>query len=279
MVKSPLRYPGGKSRAVELISKLVPQFDEFREPFVGGGSLFIYLKQKFPQRKFWINDIYTNLFLFWNQCQSNNQELINQVTKWKDAYSDGKELHRYLINNINKFGILEKAAAFFVFNRITFSGTTESGGFSNGAFENRFTASSIERVKLLEKILPNTIITNTDYQEVVEADGENVFIFLDPPYYSATKSALYGKNGSLHKTFDHKRLAGILKNTRHKWLMTYDDSDYIRKIFSFANIMSWNLTYGMRNVGKDSNQIGKEVFISNFVCELPQKEIQVDLFE
>lgn len=45
MVKSPLRYPGGKSRAVELISKLVPQFDEFREPFLGGGSLFVYLKQ------------------------------------------------------------------------------------------------------------------------------------------------------------------------------------------------------------------------------------------
>lgn len=189
-----------------------------------------------------------------------------------------KVLHKYLNDNINNFNSLKKAAAFFVFNRITFSGTTESGGFSNAAFKNRFTLSSIERVILLQKVLPKTIITNTDYQEVVEADGENVFIFLDPPYYSATKSALYGKNGSLHKTFDHKRLADILRNIKHKWLMTYDDSDYIRKIFSFANIISWNLTYGMRNVGKDSNQIGKEVFISNFVCEMPKENIQADLF-
>lgn len=278
MVKSPLRYPGGKSRAVELISKLVPQFDEFREPFLGGGSLFVYLKQKFPQKQFWINDIYTNLFHFWNECQNNGESLINQIVEWRDKYIDGKELHRYLNDNINNFNPLEKAAAFFVFNRITFSGTTESGGFSNAAFKSRFTISSIERVRLLQKVLPKTIITNKDYKEVVEADGENVFIFLDPPYYSATKSALYGKNGSLHKTFDHQRLADILKNINHKWLMTYDDSDYIRKIFSFANIMSWNLTYGMRNVSKNSNQIGKEVFISNFVCELPQKEIQVDLF-
>ncbi len=279
MVKSPLRYPGGKSRAVDLISKLVPQFDEFREPFVGGGSLFIYLKQKFPQKKFWINDIYTNLFHFWNECQNDGEELINQIVEWRDKYIDGKELHRYLNDNINNFSPLEKAAAFFVFNRITFSGTTESGGFSNAAFKSRFTVSSIERVRLLQKVLPKTIITNKDYKEVVEADGENVFIFLDPPYYSATKSALYGKNGSLHKTFDHKRLADTLKTINHKWLMTYDDSDYIRKIFSFANITSWNLTYGMRNITKHSNQIGKEIFISNFVCGLPKQNIEQDIFE
>lgn len=51
-IKSPLRYPGGKSRAIELISTLVPEFQEFREPFVGGGSVFIYLKQKYPNKKF-----------------------------------------------------------------------------------------------------------------------------------------------------------------------------------------------------------------------------------
>ena len=72
MIKSPLRYPGGKSRAVKLISKLVPQFDEYREPFVGGGSVFIYFKQIFPNKNFWINDIYTNLFHFWYECQNND---------------------------------------------------------------------------------------------------------------------------------------------------------------------------------------------------------------
>lgn len=62
MIKSPLRYPGGKSRSVERIASLIPQFDEFREPFVGGGSVFIHLKQKFPNKKYWINDIYPALF-------------------------------------------------------------------------------------------------------------------------------------------------------------------------------------------------------------------------
>lgn len=128
----------------------------------------------------------------------------------------------------------------------------------------RFTPSSIERVKSLSKILLGIKITNYDYEEVISAPGKDVFLFLDPPYFSATKSALYGKNGNLHKMFDHVRFADVMKNTKHKWLITYDDSDYIKNLFSFANIKTWDLTYGMRNVNKDSNQSGKELFISNY---------------
>jgi len=278
MIKSPLRYPGGKSRAVKIIAPLVPEFDEFREPFLGGGSVFVYFKQKYPNKKYWINDIYPNLYHFWKQTQQNPTKLIEQIKQWKNEFENGKELHRFLFENIEKFDDLKKAAAFFAFNRITFSGTSESGGFSNAAFERRFTQSSIERVKALSTILNNTQITDLDYQKVVEAEGENVFIFLDPPYYSATKSALYGKNGNLHKTFDHKRFAEVLKNTKHKWLITYDDSKYIRSLFSFAYINVWNLTYGMRNVGKNGNQNEKELFISNYPILEKKTIIQLTLF-
>ncbi len=276
MIKSPLRYPGGKSRAIKFIAPLIPEFDEFREPFLGGGSVFVYLKQKYPNKKFWINDIYENLFHFWNQAQQNPDELIEQIQYWRDNSNNGKELHKYLIENIDNFNNLKKAAAFFVFNRITFSGTTESGGFSKAAFNKRFTQSSIERVKALSQILGNIKITNLDYQKVIEVGGKNVFIFLDPPYYSATKSALYGKKGSLHKNFDHERLAEVLKQTNHKWLITYDDSEFIRDLFSFANIKKWNLTYGMRNVGDNGNQKGNELFISNYSLE--KKEQQKIIF-
>lgn len=234
MIKSPLRYPGGKSKAIKQISLLIPQFDEFREPFVGGGSVFVYLKQKYHQKIFWINDIYESLYYFWIECRDNPEKLISQIREWKSEFSDGKVLHKFLINNIDNFDSLKKAAALFVFNRITFSGTTESGGFSNAAFHKRFTESSIDRVSSLSSILPNTKITNLDYKAIVTEPGKNVFIFLDPPYYSATKSALYGKNGNLHKRFDHERFASTMKKSEHKWLITYDDSNYIRELFFFC---------------------------------------------
>ncbi len=264
MIKSPLRYPGGKSKAVEQILPLIPHFEEFREPFVGGGSVFLTLKQLYPDKKYWINDLYLELYKFWEYSQKDLQSVVNQVNTWKKEFQNGKELHKFLGENIGNFDDLKKASAFFVFNRITFSGTTEAGGFSEQAYQKRFTDTSIERLMLLKQVVKNTEITNLDYAKVVEMEGENVFIFLDPPYFSATKSALYGKNGKLHKGFDHERFAEVMKNCNHKWLITYDNCDYIKDLFSFAHISEWNLMYGMRNQTENSSQLGREIFISNF---------------
>lgn len=278
MIKSPLRYPGGKSRAVNLISTLLPEFEEFREPFLGGGSIFIYAKQRFPNKKYWVNDLYLELFKFWEMTQKDVDLLIEKIYEWRNEFPIGKELHKFLNNNLEGFNDLERAAAFFIYNRITFSGTSLSGGFSEHAFTGRFTESSIKRLNEFAKVINGSKITNLDYEELVKQDGENVFIFLDPPYFSATKSALYGKNGNMHKFFDHQKFAETMKNCKHKWLITYDDSEYIRELFSFANIIPWDLTYGMRNINKGSDQKGKELFISNYLYSLPEEK-QLTLFE
>ena len=277
MIKSPLRYPGGKSRSVDLISTIIPEFDEFREPFLGGGSIFIYAKQRFPNKKFWINDLYFELFKFWEMTQKDVDALVDKVYEWRNKFPIGKELHKFLNENLSNFNDLERGAAFFIYNRITFSGTSLSGGFSEGAFTGRFTESSIKRLNQFAKVINGSTITNLDYEELVKSEGENVFIFLDPPYYSATKSALYGKNGNMHKSFDHAGFAENMKNCNHKWLITYDDSEYIRDLFSFANIMPWELMYGMRNVVEGSDQKGKELFISNYLQRLPETQ-QLTLF-
>ncbi len=265
MIKSSLRYPGGKSRAAKLISTLIPEFDEYREPFLGGGSVFVYAKQRFPNKIFWVNDLYFELFKFWEMTQKDVDVLTRKIYEWRDQFSIGKELHKFLNENLNGFDDLERAAAFFIYNRITFSGTSLSGGFSQAAFDGRFTMSSIGRLKDCAAILGGVKITNLDYEELVKRGGENVFIFCDPPYYAATKSALYGKNGNLHKSFDHEKFAAAMKNCRHKWLITYDDSEYVRDLFSFAKITAWETIYGMRNVTENSSQKGTELFITNYL--------------
>lgn len=265
MIKSPLRYPGGKSRAVEKIAGLLPSsFEEFREPFVGGGSVFLYLRQLHPDKRYWINDLYTELYQFWQGAQRDVEALVMQVQRWRREHPDGKELYRFLQENSAQWNEVEKAAAFFMFNRITFSGTTEAGGYSEQAFRGRFTQSSIDRLLPFATLLEGVRITNDDYAALVNADGHGVCLYLDPPYYSAAKSALYGKKGQLHKIFDHERFAEVLKESPHRWLITYDDHPYIRELFAFANIATWEQTYGMKNITEDSEQKGKELFIANY---------------
>lgn len=266
MIKSPLRYPGGKSKSVDKIAEYLPEsFSEYREPFVGGGSVFIYLKQKFPHLKIWINDLNPELFLFWKIAQSNLVQLITEVRRIKDKYTDGRLLFQELTTvNVEKLSNIERAVRFFVLNRITFSGTIESGGFSQESFYKRFTDSSIERLEKLENILENILITNLDYSHLLTQHGENVFLFLDPPYFCATKSKLYGKNGVLHTSFDHQKFAELLMECRHRYLITYDDSPVIKANFQSANIVSWEIQYGMNNYKQSSAAKGKELLITNY---------------
>lgn len=263
-IRSPIRYPGGKSKALKQIIPLIPKFEEFREPMVGGGSVFFAVKQLFADKKFWINDINRELYLFWKYCQQNGEELIQEVKKIKKENKDGRVLHKDL-KDINKFrNEFERAIRFFILNRITFSGLAESGGYGELAFKHRFTDSSIERLKTASEVLRNTNITNEDYEKILNEPGKTVFIFLDPPYYSTTKSKLYGKNGDLHESFDHERFAEVMKECKHKWLITYDDCPEVRKLFKFANIYSWQLQYSMNNYKQKNASKGNELFISNY---------------
>ncbi len=164
---------------------------------------------------------------------------------------------------------IERAARFFVLNRITFSGTTETGGFSEQAFNKRFTQSSIERLKHLPMYLKNVDIRFCDYEQILKESGSDVFIFLDPPYYSPSRSKLYGKKGYLHTNFDHCRFAKNMEICRHKWLITYDDCKEIRNLFShFAYIYEWKVQYGMNNVSASGKaNKGNELFITNYPLE------------
>ncbi|BCL33616.1 DNA adenine methylase [Nostoc sp. MS1] len=271
MIKSPLRYPGGKSKAIKQIIEYLPEsFNEFREPLVGGGSVFIYLKQKFPNLKIWINDLNTELYLFWRYAQTNLSQLVAEVRKIKDKCQDGKLLFSELTTlDVNTLSDFDRAVRFFVLNRITFSGTVESGGFSQEAFHQRFTYSSIERLEKLESILTEDIkITNLDYNQVLNTGGEKIFIFLDPPYFSATKSRLYGKDGNLHTSFDHHKFAQLLEQCPYNWLITYDNSPQIRANFPFAYIYEWELQYGMNNYKQNVAAKGKELFITNYMITI-----------
>ncbi|BAZ03326.1 D12 class N6 adenine-specific DNA methyltransferase (plasmid) [Tolypothrix tenuis PCC 7101] len=269
MLKSPLRYPGGKQKAIPQIAHyLPPKFKEFREPFVGGGSVFFHVSQKYPSMPCWVNDLNSELYYFWLMVKTNQRELVESVWKVKKQTTDGRALFKSLAAAPpSTMSPLERAVRFFVLNRITFSGTIESGGYSDASFKGRFTDSSIERLAALDGCFVNTRVTNFDYSVLLTEPGEDVFIFLDPPYLSKTQSKLYGKKGDLHTCFDHSHFAKLMSECSHKWLITYDDCEQVRHHFSFAYIYEWELQYGMNNYKQQKAEKGKELFITNYPVE------------
>lgn len=266
-VKSPLRYPGGKSKAIDKILPHIPlNISEYREPFLGGGSVCFAVQQLLGNRvkHYWGNDLNFDLYCFWLYAKTESESLVDAVNKIKQKYEDGRELFNYLTCKDLKLSEFDRAVRFFVLNRITFSGTVDSGGYSQQAFERRFTDSSIDRLRKISSHLSSVHITNSDYESSLFQDGNSVFIFLDPPYLSATKSKLYGLRGKLHTAFDHERFAANMCQCPHKWLITYDNSPQIKKLFSFANITEWTLQYGMNNYKQECAAEGRELIIKNY---------------
>ena len=285
LIKSPLRYPGGKSRAIKFLAQFLPKnIDEFREPFFGGGSLGLYVAQNHNKAKIYANDLNYELFCFWQSLQSDCAGLISGILELKHHFAEGRELYKFILSRRNDdLSELTRGIDFFILNRITFSGVVDSGGYSQKAYESRFTPSSIERLEKTSEILGDFAFSHRDYKDFLQdnnsdekSDKKSIFLFLDPPYFSASKSKLYGKKGILHTTFDHRELCEVLKSTKHKFLLTYDDSAFIRDLYKDFCLKEWSLQYGMNNFKQTNAPKGKELLISNF--DLAKSKAQNSLF-
>ena len=91
LLKTPLRYPGGKSRACAKMDNFLPNLDQgsrykqYREPFLGGGSFALHITKKYPHLEIWVNDAYEPLANFWQQLKADGAEMKKRLVKLKNA--------------------------------------------------------------------------------------------------------------------------------------------------------------------------------------------------
>lgn len=252
---SPLRYPGGKTRACKIIDDIlvkhfdITQFDTLLSPFFGGGSFEFYLQNKYGY-KLVVNDKFTPLYNFWNQIKTDKNSLCAELRKI--TYVSKEQFINYR-NTIMKINDLQQAKQYFIINRCSFSGATLSGGFSEEASKKRYTLSSINRIEMLD--FSNVEIYNLDFEHFIKNtnDNEKVLMFLDPPYYLEKQSKLYGNNGDMHENFNHQLLFDVIKMKKN-WLITYNNCDYIKTLYKDFTIIDVNWSYGM-NTSKKSSEI------------------------
>ena len=157
---SPLRYPGGKTRACKIINNiLLEHFDTIVSPFFWGGSFEFYLQNKYGF-KLIVNDKFIPLYNFWKQIKINKSILCDELRKIKSVSKEQFIAYRNTIMNLND-DILQQSIQYFIINRCSFSGSTLSGRYSQEASNKRFTQSSINKnwiLQLLKFII--MIITN-----------------------------------------------------------------------------------------------------------------------
>jgi len=270
-LKTPLRYPGGKSRALTKLLKYLPsrEITEYREMFLGGGSVALEMTKRLPKDvPIWVNDLYEPLYNFWIVLRDNPDELQRKLQELKSRFPDQGSAHGLFLQakdviNDGTQSNTDRAIAFYVLNKCSFSGLTESSSFSKQASDNNFTMRGILKLKDYSYLIRNWKITNLDYQELA-ADDMLTFIYADPPYN--IKDVLYGNKGQMHKGFDHARFADVMDACLCNVMISYNDHpDIIERFLEWCQY-DYEHTYTMRSTGtymSDQKQ-RRELILTNY---------------
>ena len=273
-LKTPLRYPGGKSRACAKMDVYIPDlrdYKEYREPFLGGGSVAIHITKKYPHLDIWVNDLYEPLYNFWRVLQDDGYELYKRLQELKSRYPDpgsAKGLFLEAKELVNDYSIspLHRACSFYVINKCSFSGLTESSSFSKQASDNNFSMRGIEKLQGYTQIIKDWKITNLSYEQLL-TDDKKCFTYLDPPY--DIKDNLYGKKGSMHNGFNHDDFAADCDRYIGHQLISYNSSQLVKDRFKDYQTGEFDLTYTMRSVGEymREQKERKELLLFNYGTE------------
>jgi DNA adenine methylase len=270
------RYPGGKGKLKKVIhSKLMGMMEsqpnfystldyQYREPFFGGGSISLdFISKSTPFSSLWLNDRDISLCCLWNSVIHQSEDLINLIKDYTPTVESFYSIKKELIE-LERFGqmpiddaiVLSMGFKKLVIHQTSFSGLgLKSGSPLGGKLQEskykidcRWNSALLERkVRELSnrfsKIsLEDGMCTNLDFQKVIEKETEYPSIlYLDPPYYIKGRE-LYEHGFS---KLDHRRLMLCLKNTHHLWLLSYDDCEEVRELYSWAKIEEINVKYSI----------------------------------
>ena len=262
--ESPLRYPGGKACIFPFISKLFYENNllgiNYAEPYAGGSGLALKLLFNEYVNEIFINDYDYSIYSFWNSILESNQRFCD----WVEEVEIDVENWLYfksVIKNPDEHSQFEIAQAVFFLNRTNISGVIK-GGIIGGLeqkgkykIDARFNKNDlIKRIERIAGFKHRISISNLDgisFIRKLNKNTQNTFIYLDPPYVH--KGAELYMN--YFKKKDHERLARQVESIKHKWLVSYDNNDFIINLYGKQRKIRYSLSQSA------SNRIGNEILV------------------
>jgi len=258
-VRTPLRYPGGKSVLTGFFASLITRCDKkittYIEPYAGGAGAAISLLENGIVEKIVINDFDTAVCCFWKSLIINTDKLIKKIEKTEISIDEWKN-QREIYKKMNPGNTVELGFSFFYLNRTNRSGIA-TGGVIGGLLQDgsykldaRFNKETlINKIKAIAKLKKQITVLNLDGSAVFMkyAKKSNCFIYLDPPYVAQGKKLYF--NSFSEK--EHEKLSSAVKTkSQTNWIMTYDENDLIKKLYSEMPIYRYVLNYSAQNKRK-----------------------------
>ena len=258
-LESPLRYPGGKASLATLLSQTIELNGltgcSYFEPFAGGAGAALRLLREGAASAIYLNDLDTHIYSFWRAVLYESERFADAILSVPVTLSEWRRQQQVCIlaDSTRSF---ELGFATFYLNRCNRSGiilgSAPIGGYGQKGewrMDARFYRESLaERVLAIGRQRDVIHVSNLDALEFLSSclpsGDEQIpsFAYLDPPYYANGKR-LYM---NFYNNDDHQALAQYIQEpTDLAWVISYDDSDYIRQLYSACCVSKLSLKYSL----------------------------------
>lgn len=272
---SPLRYPGGKTSLLPLVSEIIRLngLDGWRyaEPFAGGGGLALSLLYGGFVQDIHLNDVDAGIWAFWHSMLNYTDDFIYRVEKTPLTVDEWRR-QRAVVLEEDADRPVDLGFANFFLNRTNRSGIIKSGGLIGGLEQKgnykldcRFNREDLAaRIKRVARYRDRIHLTRRDALDFIhDAQSEfpkSVFFGIDPPYFK--------KGPSLYTSFynpgDHAMLAKSILSLAAPWIVTYDHTPEIVELYKDRERYPFNIQYSLEN-----KRLGNEILITSDGLKVP----------
>jgi len=280
-MKTPIRYAGGKTRAIKIISPYLDNETKIVSPFMGGGSLEVNWASKGIEVIGY--DLFDVLVNFWNVLLNNNKDLVNKlktITPTPEEYNRVKEilmkwdntqemLKEWKTDHYKRDEVITlddvTAAAYYYFNHNTSYGPGYLGWGSSVYLKQDKWDGMIKKIEQFN--VPTLSVRQGSFESVLP-NHINDTLYLDPPYYlekdkdNKMFTGIYPmRNIPIHHDgFNHEQLRDLLLNHKGKFVLSYNNCETIREYYKdFEQVFpTWNYSMGNgeTRVGKNREEAG-----------------------
>jgi DNA adenine methylase len=280
-MKTPIRYAGGKTKAIKIITPYLENETKIVSPFMGGGSLEVNWASKgIEVIGYDLFDVLTN---FWNVLLNNREELVDKLKTIDPTPNEYNRIKEILMTWDNTQELLKDwktdhykrenqvvldnvtAAAYYYFNHNTSYGPGYLGWGSSVYLKQTKWDKMIDYISKFN--VPTLSVFQGSFDEVLP-NHINDTLYLDPPYFldkdkdNKMFSGIYPmRNIPIHHNgFDHKKLRDLLHQHKGKFVLSYNNCETIREYYKdFEQVFpTWNYSMGNgeTRVGKNREEAG-----------------------
>ncbi len=280
-----VKWAGGKRQLLSEIKKRLPaDFNNYYEPFIGGGALLLELGHTpsiISDNNHVLIDAYKTIRDFPNELKKQLNDIQEEHNSIDDKdrnkefyYSKRKEFNDIIYSNED---LIRKTTLFIYLNKACFNGLyrVNQKGFFNvpSNQKTRINLYDDNNINEISSFLKHVKIYNQDFEKTVETAQKGDLVFFDSPYAPLNPQSFdsYTKEG--FSVEEHIRLSELYKSLSEKGvycILTNHNTEFIRELYKDFNIEEVEVKRLINRNAK--NRVGKEIIITNYNFEGKQNE-------